>query len=245
MVGQQLPQGCDYRGFMEVFGDSKINICPAVSAETVTTPSVTNLQTNGDGNPNTPYYIDAQATDSQGYPVSYLISWGDGQYTTSGTYSSGAQEQFGHTYSYDGAYTITVYAESQDGVWSQSCGTTSALIGGNFFGQWWAADFEPTSATIGHGQQVSYTVNTYPQSGVNVVSINSITFNWYVNNNLVSQTSGSSSSSLTYTFNSAGSDTVKCTISVDFVILVHIPGYGNFYYHEIDSITCTGSVTVT
>jgi len=240
------PAGWNNVGFMMVYGDSQIKISPGVTAETVSTPTITNPQNNGDGNPNTPYYVDVKSTDSNGYPVSYLINWGDtGQWTMTGPYSSGVQEQLQHTYSSDGVFTVTVYAVSQDGVWSQSCSYTTATIGGNFFGYYFAADFTPTSATINPGQQVSYSVNIYPLTQVApYIGAYSGTFTWYVNNVQVSQTSNAQSSSLTYTFNSAGSYTVKCAISISFYYWVNLGGYGSGWMHYYDSITCTGSVTV-
>jgi hypothetical protein len=242
-----IPQGWDYAGFMMVYGDSNINICPAVTAETVSTPSISNPNnSNGDGNPNTPYYLDVSSTDSNGYPVSYLINWGDGSnWVMAGPYSSGAQAQVQHTYSSDGVMTVTVYAVSQDGVWS-SCNTYTATIGGNFFGTWFAADFTPTSVTINPSQSVSYTVNIYPQTQyAPYISDISGTFTWYVNNAQVSQTTNSQSSSLTYTFNSAGTYTVECKIAISFLYYINAGGYGHWYEPESDSITCTGSVTVT
>lgn len=77
MGSQQIPQGYDYAGFMMVYGDSNITICPTVPPETVSAPTITNLQINGSGNPNMPYHIGVNSTDSLGYNVSYLINWGD------------------------------------------------------------------------------------------------------------------------------------------------------------------------
>lgn len=111
-----MPAGW-YGGMMMVFGDSNIYIVPVVP-ETVSAPSVSGSTSDNIVD------LTVSSTDNKGNPVAYLIDWGDGTdatlYTNGGSdYPSGQWASIpSYSYGSSGQYTITVSAESSDGVWS-------------------------------------------------------------------------------------------------------------------------------
>src|SRR3972149_1785403 len=79
----------------------------------VTLPSL-----NGVPNPglmNTEYQFSASATDPYGYQLWYTFNWGDGSNPTVTNYPINVP----HTWTQAGAYTITVTAQSQNGISSR------------------------------------------------------------------------------------------------------------------------------
>jgi hypothetical protein len=120
--GYGYPEGWDFAGFMMVYGDSNICISPE-GQESVSAPSI-----SGSSSDHT-LQLSISSTDNDNNNVAYLIDWGDGSPSTlTSFYPSGTPEPFSHYYSSYGTYTVTVYAESTTGVWSQPS-TYTATIG--------------------------------------------------------------------------------------------------------------------
>ena len=99
---------------MVVYGNGDIYLYPG-GPDYVNLPSLSGLP--NPGYVNTSYQFTASATDPYGYQLSYTINWGDGSPpSTTGLYPSGSPVQFYHTWTSANAYTITVTAQSQNGV---------------------------------------------------------------------------------------------------------------------------------
>jgi hypothetical protein len=105
---------CDH---MVVYGNGDIYLY-AGGPDYVTTPSISGPTS---GYTNTAYQFTASATDPYGYYLTYTFNWGDGSSpTTTGLYSSGTPVQVSHSWSTAGPYTISVKAQSQNGVSSST-----------------------------------------------------------------------------------------------------------------------------
>ena len=113
--GYNTQPGTHY-GAMEVFGNADITISPGTS-ETVSEPSISGPTS---GTINTSYDFDVSSTTSDSADVRYWVFWGDGSRTLTYNYSSGYTATVSHSYGVPRDYTITVFAESTLGVWSNA-----------------------------------------------------------------------------------------------------------------------------
>jgi hypothetical protein len=95
-------------GKMVVYGNGDIYLYPG-GPDYVTTPSVSGPTS---GYTNTAYQFSASATDPYDYQLWYTFNWGDGSDPTVTNYPIDVS----HTWTSAGPYTITVTAQSQNGV---------------------------------------------------------------------------------------------------------------------------------
>jgi hypothetical protein len=96
-------------GRMAVYGNGDIYIYTG-GPDYVSLPSLSGVP--NPGYINTPYQFTASATDPYGYQLTYTINWGDGSNPTVTNYPV----NLSHTWTQAGVYTITVTAQSQNGI---------------------------------------------------------------------------------------------------------------------------------
>jgi hypothetical protein len=99
-------------GKMVVYGNGNIYLYPG-GPDYVTTPMVSGPAS---GYINSEYQFSASATDPYGYLLTYTFNWGDGSAPTVTTNPNSVP----HTWTSANAYTISVTAQSQNGVYSST-----------------------------------------------------------------------------------------------------------------------------
>jgi hypothetical protein len=111
---------------MAVYGNGRIHLQQFQPVEYVSTPNV-NGDTSGDVYDTLNFT--ASSTDCLGYQIHYVFDWGDGSNNTqTGNYDSGDTATASHSWASEGPYTVTVWAQSSQGVWGDYSNTLAVWI---------------------------------------------------------------------------------------------------------------------
>jgi hypothetical protein len=103
--------------YMAVYGNSRIHLLEYEPPEYVSPPNI-----NGDTSGDTYETLNftASSVDTLNHQVRYFIDWDDDSQTQTDWYNSGSTIYPSHSWNSSGQKTITITAESDQGVWSSS-----------------------------------------------------------------------------------------------------------------------------